>query len=104
MPIRCNTRRLFFKKRIKGIERFLLVPSRRIRGALGAKIFTYVGRLFVLDPLGRSFPALVMGALIVEIAIEAYVQVRRARWTGISESEPFTRGQLDGFCTVETLE
>ena len=66
------------------------------------EIVAVVGLLFVTDPFGLGFGAVVVSSRVVESAVEAAVKVRVALGAGVSAHDAF--GRVNLFAAFEAGE
>jgi hypothetical protein len=82
---------LFFKNTVQGISFFLPGNSggRGFGGISEGKVVAKVAPILYEHPLGLCFPALVIGFLIIETAVETTAQIRAALRAGLASARFF---------------
>ena len=100
--------KLTFEQRVKFLLGFVGV-GRGVVGAgqqgwIGAKVIAVVRGLFITDPFGLGFRALVVFARIVELAVEAGVQVGFTLGAGVARAHAASGGILDFLAALPAIE
>ena len=74
------------------------------QGRVWAKVAAVVGGLFIADPSGLGFRALVMFAGVVELAIAAGMQVGAAPGAGVARADAASGGILNLLAAIPAIE